>query len=224
MLAWKALRAAGGDYVMSDVNLAPRRVWVGLLVPGKKMASLTRELGTELLTLYRGPAHLGLVAGGLGLALVPEGGAAFGPAARNLGKRIQPGILWGAILTDIRDFLKFRFRATGAADHVQVQRFIATGGLPEDHGQWDTAASINFAIATLNQFSKDAPNVEGERRVVVVDGLCDLLLAEANAFLQEYLAPWAYDDESRGLLGRVHESTLDDVNDEVKRIRKARRR
>ena len=190
--------------VMSDVDLAPRRVWVGLLVPGKKMASLTSELGTELLSLYRGPAHRALLAAGLGLALVPEGGAAFGPAARDLGKPMQPGTFWGAVLTDIRDFLKFRFRASGAADHAQVQRFIATGMLPESHGQWDTGVSINFVIAAIDQFSKDAPNVEPQRRVVVVDSLCDLLLADVRLALGEHGA-----------------ST---VNDEVKRIRAARQR
>ena len=190
--------------VMSDVDLAPRRVWVGLLVPGKKMASLTSELGTELLSLYRGPAHKALLAAGLGLALVPEGGAAFGPAARNLGKPNQPGTFWGAVLTDIRDFLKFRFRASGAADQAQVQRFIATGVLPEGHGQWDTGVPINFVIAAIDQFSKDAPNVEAERRVVVVDGLCDLLLADVHSALGEHMAPM--------------------VNDEVKRIREARQR
>ena len=190
--------------VMSDVDLAPRRVWVGLLVPGKKMARLTSELGTELLSLYRGPAHRALLAAGLGLALVPEGGAAFGPAARDLWKPMQPGTFWGAVLTDIRDFLKFRFRASGAADHAQVQRFIATGVLPEGHGQWDAGVSINFAIAALDQFSKDAPNVEEERRVVVVDGLCDLLLANVRLALDEHVAPM--------------------FNDELKRIRQARRR
>ena len=91
-----------------DLNTKPRRVWLGLAVPGKKLRQLLRShdspwQGRGLAKLYRDDAHVGLLAAALTLHLMPR------HAARH-------GMPYEQVLADVRDFLKFRFRAEGFVD------------------------------------------------------------------------------------------------------------
>jgi len=100
-------------------NPSPRRIWLGSTVPGKKMVKTLGQEGLDaghlLLDLYKDEPHKSLRAVAYALREVSAGAGAFGPAARDLTKSITPGPgLFGALFTDIRDFLKLRFRATGA--------------------------------------------------------------------------------------------------------------
>ena len=110
--------------MLNTVDFSPRRIWLGLTVPGKKMfridtgrvASIGSERANMLIGCYKGAPSEALSYAAICLHLLPAYGAMFGPAARDLKKPLRLGRLYGAILTDIRDFLKFRYRAVGLPD------------------------------------------------------------------------------------------------------------
>ena len=85
-----------------DIDRNPRRVWLGLAVPGKKMMGVleSRERltsGQTLTELYGDEGHVALYSAWLALQLLPRQGIA---------RRVR----YGAVLADIRDFLRLRFR------------------------------------------------------------------------------------------------------------------
>ncbi len=124
------------------LDLRPRRVWLGLTIPGKKMIKVLmsgsgRERGERLIELYKSSPDYLLTATALALhTLCQEGERLIDPhskemtagalAAYRMQKRkegyLGPSLrdqfsgkarLYGAILTDVRDVLKLRFRVSG---------------------------------------------------------------------------------------------------------------
>jgi len=102
------------------VDSRPRRIWTGLTVPGKKMVKLISERdgarrGQALVGLYKDPPEEVLTAITLALHEVPKQGSRAGPALKNVPIPLSNTTLrHGAVLTDIRDFLRLRFRVSGA--------------------------------------------------------------------------------------------------------------
>lgn len=147
---------------VNDVSLAPRRVWTGLTVPGKKMMAVLEpegglQRGRDLIALYRaGPAEALLVVA-TALHLLPDRGGTFGPAFRDLAKPAEPQRMYGAILTDVRDFLKHRFRAGGQASSgadADLIAELASGRLPETvQADWPGGV-IRYTISSLDALSR----------------------------------------------------------------------
>ena len=95
-----------------DLDIRPRRVWLGLTVPGKTMMrvleSRDRRLSDQSLTeLYRDEVHVALYSAALALHLLPRHGES---------RKMH----YGAVLADIRDFLMFRFRTKAFMDSNAV--------------------------------------------------------------------------------------------------------
>ncbi len=132
-----------------QLDLTPRRVWLGLTIPGKKTMRMLepggnvdstimvarrngglplprdfarrplrqkaeKTRGQKLIHMYQGDPWMALHFAALALHAVPAQGARFGPASRDFFKPLRPPMnLYGTILTDVRDFLKLRFRTKG---------------------------------------------------------------------------------------------------------------
>lgn len=90
-----------------------RLVWA---IEGLKSTDGIVEKSRDLGQVYDDGPSVALEAAAIALGEVPDQGAAFGPAVRDPTKRPPPGAVFESILTDIRDFLKLRFRAEGMAD------------------------------------------------------------------------------------------------------------
>jgi hypothetical protein len=145
-------------------DASPRRVWLGTTIPGKKMMAMISsaqgiERGSELIDLYKGDVHRAMWAAACALHDLPEKGA-VGPAFRDVTKPLVPGAVYGAMLTDIRDFLKFRFRATGlsAADIPSDESLLEDlvgGQFPEGVEPRHLIRVVNFAISVLDALSRD---------------------------------------------------------------------
>ena len=89
----------------TSMDTRPRRVWLGLTVPGKTVMQLLKShegpfQGQRLTALYKDDAYVALLSAALALHLMPKHG---GPH----------GMPYGAVLGDVREFLRFRFRAEG---------------------------------------------------------------------------------------------------------------
>jgi hypothetical protein len=147
-------------------DMSPRRVWFGTTVPGKKMMQMISssagiDRGRELINLYEGEPHRALFAVACALHALPELGA-VGPAFRHLGKPLLPvpGALFGAMLTDVRDFLKLRFRATGltnaepASPEALLQDLVA-GRFPPNVEPTRPELAINYAVSALDALSRE---------------------------------------------------------------------
>ena len=159
------------------LDMTPRRVWLGLTVPGKKMMALLEpktgiQRGQSLIDLYQGESYMALFAAALALHVVPEEGAQFGPAFRDLRKPLLPGMLCGAILTDIRDFLKLRFRAKGLVGTEVASNTMAEGlrtvniqaALEKDEPEVTIDYVINYVITALDMLSRDQTFSAGAKR------------------------------------------------------------
>ena len=64
--------------------------------------------------MYQSDPWVAIHFAALGLHAVPTRGDQFGPASRDFSR--YPLMLYGSILTDVRDFLKLRFRTKGRVD------------------------------------------------------------------------------------------------------------
>jgi hypothetical protein len=144
-------------------DMSPRRVWLGTTVPGKKMVAMISSAegisrGTELIDLYRGEPHMAFWAAACALRSLPRHGS-VGPAFRDLTKPVLPNALFGAMLTDIRDFLKFRFRATGLtgaeAASPDIVGALRTGRLPAEIEPAKPWLVANYAVSALDALSRD---------------------------------------------------------------------
>ena len=147
-------------------DMSPRRVWLGLSVPGKKMMALLNpdagiERGRQLIEIYQGTASLALINSALALHSLPKQ-PPTGPAFRDLGKPLRPvpAMLFGAILTDIRDFLKFRFRASGLPDTElppleDMLEDLASGRFPDVVEPARPHRVVNYVISALDALSRD---------------------------------------------------------------------
>ena len=158
---------------MSRIDVSPRRVWLGLTIPGKKMMAMLSpdagvQRGQSLIDLYKDAPYEALLAVAIALHTLPEQGAQHGPAFRNLRKPLEPLMLYGAILTDIRDFLKFRFRCSGltaaeAAPFTSMQEGLRTGDLrgvleelqTHESGVAATGYVVSYVVTTLDDLSQD---------------------------------------------------------------------
>jgi hypothetical protein len=162
----------------ASIDYSPRRVWSGLTVPGKKMMVLLEsrggiKRGQALVDLYKAAPYMALLAAALALHVVPERGAQLGPAFRDLSKPPTPGMLHGAILTDIRDFLKLRFRAKGLAEpevtgSLTIEDILATDSIREtiDRGEGRLVVSyiVNYVVTSLDVLSRDPTVSAGAKR------------------------------------------------------------
>jgi hypothetical protein len=108
------------------IDLSPRKIWFGIIIPGKKMMRLVgfsgTEAGKELLRVYAAPPHEALLAVAYGLYALPKDD--------RYDKQVA--------LKDMRDFVKLRFKAPGRSNE---------NSSPVDPS--DPDANINYLITGL---------------------------------------------------------------------------
>lgn len=138
------------------IDDSPRRVWLGVTIPGKKMVRVLGatglDAGRELNYLYEEPVSTVLLAVAHALHRLPSEGA-MGPALRDLPPTGSAGPqreLFGAVLTDIRDFLKLRFRALGIGKPLSADA-LTSGAWPSAS---DPTSAVNFMISALDGLAK----------------------------------------------------------------------
>lgn len=174
---------SGRGYTIAlGFSTRPRRVWTGLTVPGKKMTSLLEmggdrlTRGRDLLSLYESAGEA-LLMTAAAIELLPSRGAKYGPALRDLRAPLQPGTLYGAVLTDIRDFLKLRFRTRGSS------------APPNDAPE----SVVKYSIHVLDQISRDPQGTDWKALGRIRDALTE---AGAKLSTQEELEAYApvFDD------------------------------
>jgi len=177
----------------NKIDVSPRRIFFGATIPGKKMtailepylASKTRfERGQFLLDLYKDTLNRCLMCVALSLAILPNKGTRFGPAFRDIvkGKQWPSVSLYGAILTDIRDFLKFRFRATGLTDidDRAVLESLKTGVLPVNVHTYKPDQVIQYTISSLDLLSRETEFNSIENMTTAMGKLIALLKETAE--------------------------------------------
>ena len=166
----------------------PRRVWTGMTVPGKKLVALAEKgglsRGRTLLALYENSVEA-LVASAFAIEFMRGRGVMFGPALRDIGGGLEPAKLYGAILTDIRDFLKLRFRTTASAEP------------PVDN---DVESAVRHAIHVLDEASRSSDSVDWDALGQVRDSLTEA--GENLASFEEALAYESVFKEFRRLRGQ----------------------
>ncbi len=180
--------AAEGE---STVDLSPRTIWLGLTIPGKKMVRIVQpggDRGRALIDLYQGGAHMALLAAAFALDRLPEHGA-LGPALRDLAKPLTPSSLFGATLTDIRDFLRFRFRVSHFWG-LDLSEFAFGADFDSDSAQEareaireDPGLTIAYVINALNALSKDREGTVDVR--LACGSLSQLLRLAAKSLVGE---------------------------------------
>ncbi|MEO8458379.1 MAG: hypothetical protein ABI559_11255 [Chloroflexota bacterium] len=142
---------------------SPKRIWVGATVPGKKMVRALGydglEAGKQIDHFYREyPVHQVIYALALTMheILKPDGRVVRGAAIRDVrSKSVSWSMAYGAILSDLRDFLKLRYRAGGLANEPKtvIEQAKAFVSAPEDHSD-NPAWTINFAIEAFDILSQ----------------------------------------------------------------------
>ena len=174
------------------IHLEPARIWLGLTVPGKKMSRILEPDGARLLNLYQGEPTMALYAVAIALHLAPDHAAQFGPAWRSTLKAITPGVLHGALLTDIRDFLKLRFKAKGLAEilpipvHVLVTSIRTNNTqavLETEEPQLVIGYAVSHLVSDLDVLSRNAEAFQEVNRPATTRRLCvlgDLALEAAH--------------------------------------------
>ncbi len=176
----------------SELMLAPRRVWTGLRIPGQRMMGLLLpepriNPSRALRDLCSGEAHLALNAAAEALKAVPKQGGRLGP-------RYAP------LLTDISEFLKFRFRISGLAnpDNVSDEMTESLMMALRARGSGQVTFVVNYVITALSRLSRDSVANADETMHEFLEALRRLgeLLRTAAEYLsqsndQEYDAPAA---------------------------------
>ena len=120
------------------IALKPRRVWTGLFVPGKKMIKLLTDdgpaiyRGQTVIDLYQDLPRKALIAVAIACAQLSRDHAE--PSLNTLGS--EPGDLFGGVFKDMKNVLRFRFRANGLTDlpgtiQDRLVEFIQEGRLPK---------------------------------------------------------------------------------------------
>ena len=127
------------------------------------MAKVLVQMGflhspSEIVEMYElDPAPTALIAACAVLREIPSAQPS-GPAARNLTSLTLPGDFHGALITDIRDFLKLRFRASGVrltVDEVQsLEQKIGPATQDRSPGYL-----VNFVIGALDCISRDREGI-----------------------------------------------------------------
>jgi hypothetical protein len=175
------------DYPM---DLSPRRVWLGLTIPGKKMVKVLGlrgvERGRELNYLYGSEPQQALRAVLHTLHQLTERSpesSAVGPAARYLigTPHLTPEqLFYGAILTDLRDFMKLRFRAKGIqAEPVEILGQLRENSLPKEVRFSHPDLVINYTITALDSLSRHP--LEAADFLLALSILRDLLRLTSEA-------------------------------------------
>ena len=125
------------------VDLSRRRVWLGLTIPGKKMACVLAAAEAmsqrDLVRLYQGPPYKAVVMTAVALhalAAAPD----------------------DAVLTDVRDFLNFRFRPSSAElwPEGAAHNTLRSGRLPEGVDGAHPDLAIVFTIDALDALAGDS--------------------------------------------------------------------
>jgi len=155
--------------VTSEIaDFRPKTIWLGTTVPGKKMMAILipkwgLQRGRSLIDLYKNRPFDAIIAVSFALDAIPQEGAKFGPALRDLFKEQSPEIIYGAILTDIRDFLKLRFRAKGLAEteeaaRAKLEEVTGTKGIQAaiENGDPEIVVGyvVNYVITALDTLSR----------------------------------------------------------------------
>ena len=144
------------------LDFSPKRIWLGLSIPGKKMMRLLGQDGRELLYVYKSEKHVAIITVAKAIHEIPTHGTEFGPRTADLKKPLEPYMLYGAILTDVHDFLKLRFRALGftlkdLSDIGVPIESLQAGNLPETNQTFSNEEILNqalqFVIASLDDLS-----------------------------------------------------------------------
>jgi hypothetical protein len=126
--------------------------------------------GQELIDLYKSVPYDVMVAIAFALHELPQRGSQFGPALRVLRSPVSNvAMLYGALSTDIRDFLKLRFRVTGLTgiEEAPTEAFsealsarsgealgAALEGLHEDQLWPAFSYLVNYLISELDALSR----------------------------------------------------------------------
>ena len=138
-------------------------------IPGKKMMKMLDpeggiRRGQDLIFLYQDEPYGALLTVVDALESVREEGARFGVALRDIGKTGSPFMFYGAVLTDIRDFLKLRFRAKGLTkNEAKISERIEKGiqarkikrALSGIKKELAFEYLVNYAITALDKISKE---------------------------------------------------------------------
>jgi hypothetical protein len=152
----------------SMVNLKPKRIWFGSTIPGKKMILMLQpdmapskaiERGRYLIDLYKKAPYEALLYTAIALQVLPHRGAKFGAAFRDLNKLSISASQYGAILTDIRDFLKFRFRVNKSiySDDYKARDLVEEllqDRLPHNVRPENYETVIIFTVSALDALSR----------------------------------------------------------------------
>ena len=174
----------------SEISLAPRRVWTGLRIPGQMMMGLLlpeprTNPSKALRHLCSEEPHLALNAAAEALKAVPKQGGRLGP-------RYAP------LLTDISDFLKFRFRINGLANPSNVADEVTESLMMalRARGSEQMTFVVSYVITALEGLSRDSVANAEETLHDFLEALRRLgeLLRTAAEYLsqpndQEYHAP-----------------------------------
>lgn len=206
-----------------QLDLTPRKIWLGLTIPGKKMMRILepggsvdttidvvrrngglagqgavpgrpfkemaeKHRGRKLIHMYQ--IHLWVALHFAALALhfyllhaVPTQGARYGPSRRLWVK------LYGSILTDVRDFLKLRFRTKGRVDPDEkvpphVRWALENGNMEHvtqtDDPKYVFGYLVDSVISELDNLSK-SPNTVADNSILrlrnVLSGMVGLVYA-----------------------------------------------
>jgi hypothetical protein len=159
------------------LDLSRRRVWVGLAVPGKKMAALlaAREYmpQRDLVRLYQGAAHKTAIMTALALH-----------ASREL-----PQDERDATLLDTLEFLEFRFRAiippAGSFwPPSAVAEALRSGSLPSGVSAADPEAALMFTMDAIDVLSNGtARDLDAK---AALDHVVTLLRATAHQLAPDF--------------------------------------
>lgn len=116
------------------------------------------DAGRQLLDLYKDDPHVVLWAVASSLARLPKEGP-FDSAFRDLAKPDTLATMYGAVLTDIRDFLKLRFRVKGPTESpispASILRDFGSGSLDEREELIRLDWVVNYVISALDGLSRE---------------------------------------------------------------------
>lgn len=165
-----------------------------MTIPGKKMVRALGysglDAGRELEYFYK-EHDVPTVCYGVALVMAeilkPDGGQAYvGPALRDLARAgFSPSTVFGAILTDVRDFLKLRYRCKGLSIGSAEAINLVTSASPDVEALGDHGADwvINLVVTALDVLSTGSGTPEEFGRFrPAVQGIRDLCRAADKAF------------------------------------------
>lgn len=184
-----------------DMN--PRKVWLGIFVPGKKTMAMIKQGVTptqswSLIDLFESEPYKSFVFAALALHFVAERGDKQNSAVLDIRNSQFGGIPLVELLTDIRNYLRLRFRVEGE-DHVcskssltigQILRMDAlTGAIDRDEAEVAVRFMVSHVATVLDTLSKPkvGGGTNGAELVAVFRRLRDMLLM---------MGEWTYSGDS----------------------------